>query len=63
MRIVVADESEAHFLAMNGRRALLQLLSKLENESARLHERDLSQLHPARGLYRLSASATDSLSG
>ena len=53
MRIVVADESEAHFLTMNGRRAPLQLLSKLENESARLHERDLETDRPGRSFNRI----------
>jgi len=55
MRIVVADESEAHFLATNGRRAPLQLLSKLENESARLHERDLETDRPGRSFDRIGA--------
>ena len=55
MRIVVADESEANFLAMNGCRAPLQLLSRLENESARLYERDLETDRPGRSFDRIGA--------
>jgi protein required for attachment to host cells len=56
LRIVVADESEAHLLAMDGPRSRLQRLSKLENEAARLHERDLESDRPGRSYDRMGVS-------
>lgn len=56
LRIVVADESEAHLLAMDDPRSPLQWLSKLENEAARLHERDLGSDRPGRSYDRMGAS-------
>jgi hypothetical protein len=41
LRIVVADEHEASFFDVVGPRAPLTLASKIENPTARLHDRDL----------------------
>lgn len=53
IRIVVANETEANFLAMDAPRSPLQWLSKLANESARLHERDLETDRPGTSFDRV----------
>jgi protein required for attachment to host cells len=61
LRIVVADEREASFFDVVGPQAPLTLASKIENPTARLHDRDLESDRPGRSFNRAAGqrSAVD----
>ena len=56
LRIVVADESEARFYDIGGPRVPLQLAGRVENPTARLHDRDLKSDRPGRVFDRASTA-------
>jgi protein required for attachment to host cells len=53
MRILVADQREANFFETEGLRAPLSWISKLENDTGRLQDRDLESDRPGRTFDRV----------
>jgi protein required for attachment to host cells len=58
VRIVVADQSEADFYELERRDMPLQLVQRLEDPDARLHDRDLKSDKPGRVFDHAAAPGT-----